>query len=113
MPRIAGDQRRDRQAHNRTLAAVERTGSFGLYCYTITVIWYALHGHHPSAAADRREHAPRSTTKAEPSLSDMAAKLRRVITAACFPPNRPGRPTDQEIGAVQHARAVASSDAAA
>jgi hypothetical protein len=34
-----------------------RTVPFGLYCYSITVIWYALHGHHPADAADRREQA--------------------------------------------------------
>jgi hypothetical protein len=39
------------QAQGRTRAAVERTVPFGLYCYTITVIWYALHGHHSADAA--------------------------------------------------------------
>jgi hypothetical protein len=96
------------QAQSRTQAAVERTVPFGLYCYTITVAWYALHGHHPSDAADRREQAPWYTTKTDPSLSDMVAKLRRVIIAARFLPTRPGRPTEQEIRAVQHAWAAAS-----
>ncbi|WP_433453644.1 hypothetical protein ACQPXS_35890 [Streptomyces sp. CA-142005] len=43
----------------------------------------------------------------------MVAKLRRVITAARFLPTRPGRPTDQEIRAVQQARAAANLDTAA
>jgi hypothetical protein len=51
------------QARNRTRAAVERTVPFGLYCYTVPVIWYALHGHHPGDAADHRERAPWYTTK--------------------------------------------------
>lgn len=101
------------QARNRTRAAVERTVPFGLYCYTITVAWYALHGHHPSDAADRRERAPWYTTKTDPSVSDMAAKLRRTIIAARFLPTRSGRPTDQEIRAVQQAWAAASPDTAA
>ncbi|MDJ0347641.1 transposase [Streptomyces sp. H10-C2] len=101
------------QAQNRTRAAVERTVPFGLYCYTITVAWYALHGHHPSDAADRREHAPWYTTKTDPSVADMLAKLRRVIIAARFLPRSPGRPTDQEIRAVQQAWATASLDTAA
>ncbi|MFE7330091.1 hypothetical protein ACFU8W_35035 [Streptomyces sp. NPDC057565] len=96
------------QAHNRTRHAVERTVPFGLYCYTITVVWYALHGHHPSDAADHRERAPWYTTKTDPSLSDMVAKLRRTIIAARFLPNRPGQPTDQEIRAVQQAWTAAS-----
>jgi hypothetical protein len=90
-------------ARNRTRAAVERTVPFGLYCYTITVAWYALHGHHPADAAERRERAPWYTSKADPSLSDMIAKLRRTIIAARFLPTSPGQPTDQEIHAVQQA----------
>jgi SRSO17 transposase len=100
-------------AQNRTRDAVERTVPFGLYCYTITVIWYVLHGHQPSDAADRREHAPWYTTKTDPSLSDMVAKLRRTIIATRFLPTRPGQPTAQEIRAVQQAWATASPDYAA
>jgi hypothetical protein len=101
------------QAHNRTRAAVERTVPFGLYCYTIIVVWYALHGHHPGDAAEHRERAPWYTSKSDPSLSDMVAKLRRVIIAARFMPTRPGQPTDQEIRTVQQAWAAASADAVA
>ncbi len=97
------------QAQSRTRHAVERTVPFSLYCYTITVVWYALHGHHPADAAEHRERAPWYTTKADPSLSDMVAKLRRVIIAARFTPNSPGRPTDEEIRAVQQAWAAASA----
>ncbi|MFE7529659.1 transposase [Kitasatospora sp. NPDC057542] len=97
------------QAQSRTRHAVERTVPFSLYCYTITVVWYALHGHHPADAAEHRERAPWYTTKADPSLSDMVAKLRRVIIAARFTPNSPGRPTDEEIHAVQQAWAAASA----
>jgi hypothetical protein len=100
-------------AQNRARDAVERTVPFGLYCYTVTVIWYVLHGHQPSDAADRREHAPWYTTKTEPSLSDMIAKLRRTIIAARFLPTRPGQPTAEEIRTVQQAWATASPDYAA
>ena len=101
------------QARNRTQRAVERTVPFGLYCYSITVIWYTLHGHHPADVTDRRESAPWYTTKTEPSFSDMAAKLRRVIIATRFLPITPGRPTDGEIRAVHQAWASASDDIAA
>lgn len=101
------------QARNRTENAVRRTVPFGLYCYTITVIWYAMRGHHPADAADRREHAPWYTGKTEPSFADMAAKLCRVIVAARFSAIRPGRPTDAEIRAVQEAWAQAGLDLAA
>ncbi|MGW1870673.1 hypothetical protein ACWCPS_34670 [Streptomyces mauvecolor] len=93
--------------------AIERTVPFGLYCYTITVVWYALHGRHPSDAAEHRAGAPWYTTKTAPSVADMAAKLRRTVIASPFWPNRPGRPTDQEIRAVQHAWAAASPVTAA
>ncbi|MFJ3310526.1 hypothetical protein ACIPSA_47700 [Streptomyces sp. NPDC086549] len=97
------------QAQSRTRHAVERTVPFGLYCYTITVVWCTLHGHHPADGAARREKAPWYTTKAEPSLFDMVAKLRRVIIAVRFTPISPGRPTDEEIRAVQQAWAAASA----
>lgn len=100
-------------ARNRTRAAIERTVPFGLYRYTITVIWYVLHGHHPRDAADHREQAPWYTTRTDPSLSDMIAKLRRTIIAARFMPIHPGQPTAQEIRTVQQAWATASPDYAA
>lgn len=46
------------QPRNRVQLAVERTTPFALYCYTIVVLWYTLHGHHPADAADRRQAAP-------------------------------------------------------
>ncbi|MEU0820195.1 transposase [Streptomyces mirabilis] len=101
------------EAHNRTRAAVERTVPFGLYCYTITVAWYALHGHQPGDVAEHRQRAPWYTNKTDPSLSDMVAKLRRVIIAARFMPTHPGQPTEQEIRTVQQAWAAASTNAAA
>ncbi|RPE47159.1 hypothetical protein EDD90_10602 [Streptomyces sp. Ag109_O5-1] len=87
--------------------ARSRTVPFGLYCYSITVIWYALHGHHPNDAADRREQAPWYTTKTDPAFADMLAKLRRVIIATRFLPAAAGQPTDAEIRTVQEAWAQA------
>ncbi|MBR7827910.1 transposase [Actinospica sp. MGRD01-02] len=101
------------QARNRTENAVRRTVPFGLYCYTITVIWYTLHGHHPADAAARREQSPWYTSKTEPAFADMAAKLQRVIVAARFSAISPGRPTEAEIRAVQNAWAQAGLDLAA
>jgi len=101
------------QARNRTPRAVQRAVPFGLFTYTITIVWYALHGHHPQDAADHRARAPWYTSKTEPSVADMAAKLRRVIIAARFMPARPGQPTIEEIREVQHAWATASLDHAA
>jgi hypothetical protein len=101
------------QARNRTKNAARRTVPFGLYAYSITVIWYTLHGHHPADAADRRERAPWYATKTEPSPSDMPAKLRRAIIAARFLPTTPGQPAYAEIRAVHQAWASASHDLAA
>ncbi|MFK4224796.1 transposase [Streptomyces sp. NPDC019890] len=98
------------QARNRTRTAVVRTVPFGLYCYTITVVWYALHGHHPADTADRRERQPWYLTKTTPAFSDMAAKLRRTIIAARFMPIDAGQPTDTEIRVVQQAWAAGCAD---
>jgi hypothetical protein len=97
-------------ARSRTQNAVRRTVPFGLYCYSITVLWYALHGHHPADVADRREQAPWYVTKTEPAFSDMIAKLRRVIIAARFLPAAARHPTNVEIRAVQQAWAHAGLD---
>jgi hypothetical protein len=83
-----------------------------LYCYSITVVWYTLHGHHPGDVAARRDRQPRYVTKSEPAFSDMTAKLRRVIIAARFSPNDQVAPTDTEIRTVQQAWAQAGLDAA-
>lgn len=80
---------------------MRRTVPFGLYCYSITIVWYALHGHHPTDVANRREQAPWYVTKSEPAFSDMTAKLRRVIIATRFSPKHHAAPTDAEIRAVQ------------
>ena len=101
------------QARNRARKAVERTTPFALYCYTIVVVWYTLHGHQPADITDRRERQPWYTTKAEPAFTDMAAKLRRVIIAARFSPIRAARPTDAEIRTVQQAWAQAGLDLSA
>lgn len=98
------------QARNRVRQAVERTTPFSLYCYTIVVIWYTVHGHAPADVVDRREAQPWYTTKTEPAFSDMIAKLRRVIIATRFSPIHAGRPTNAEIRTVQHAWAQAGLD---
>jgi hypothetical protein len=92
---------------------VRRTVPFGLYCYSITVIWYTLHGHHPGDAAEHRAARPWYTSKTDPAFSDMLAKLRRVIIATRFTPNDQVAPTAAEIRAVQRAWAQAGLDHAA
>jgi DDE superfamily endonuclease len=60
------------QARNRTAQAVNRTWAFGMYIYTLVVLWYALHGHQSGIVADRRIHAPWYLSKTDPSFSDIA-----------------------------------------
>jgi hypothetical protein len=45
------------QARNRTRRAVERTVPFGLICFTVVTLWYALHGHAPDDVVDHRTRA--------------------------------------------------------
>lgn len=96
-------------ARNRVQPAVERTAPFGFLAMTLTILWYTLHGHTPHVVDDHRARAPWYLSKANPSVADMLAKLRRVIIAAQYQPRHAAAPTPQEITAVQHAWAAADA----
>jgi hypothetical protein len=68
---------------------VQRTVPFGLFCHSILIAWYALHGHDHNDTAQRRASAPWYKTKTEPSTLDMLTKLRRQIIATRFMPTSP------------------------
>jgi len=61
---------------NRTERAVERTAPLAFVGYTLTVLWYVLHGHRSRAA--RVQALPWYTHKAGTTFSDMLATLRRA-----------------------------------
>ncbi|MCA1678482.1 MAG: transposase [Actinobacteria bacterium] len=91
-------------ARNRTEKAVKRTIPFQFLAMTLTIIWYATHGHHPDVVAEHRQHAPWYLSKTTPSFADMLAKLRRVILACQFHPGQRRTPTTREITqVVRHA----------
>jgi len=83
---------------------------FGLICFSVVTLWYALHGHAPDDVASHRVRARWYTTKTEPSYDDMAIKLRRVIIAARFRGPCPEQATPQETRAVLAAWAAAAHD---
>jgi hypothetical protein len=97
------------QARNRTAQAVTRTWAFGMYVYTIVVLWYALNGQQSGIVADRRIHAPWYLSKTDPSFADMLTALRRTLIAARFMGSRPAQPTNAEIRQVQRAWALAAA----
>jgi DDE superfamily endonuclease len=97
------------QARNRTAQAVNRTWAFGMYVYTLVVLWYALYGHRSGIVADRRVHAPWYPSKTDPSFADMLTALRRTLIAARFMGSRPAQPTNAEIRQVQRAWALAAA----
>jgi hypothetical protein len=97
------------QARNRTRRAVERTVPFGLICFSMVTVWYALHGHAPDDVTSHRTRARWYTTKTEPSYDDMTIKLRRVIIAARFRNPCPEQATPQETRAVLAAWAAAGT----
>jgi len=97
------------QARNRVRNAVEPTVPFGLFCHSILIVCYALHGHEDTDPASRRNAAPWYRTKTEPSTWDMLIKLRRQIIAARFLPTSPRPATTQEILEVQQAWALAAA----
>ncbi len=90
-------------AENRTEKAVTRTVPFQFLTMTITICWYALHGHHPDDIAERRALAPWYLSKTNPSFADMPAKLRRTIIADQYSPGRLRAPYQQKITAIQRA----------
>ncbi|MCA1700497.1 MAG: transposase [Actinobacteria bacterium] len=90
-------------ARNRTRQAVQRTVPFQFLAMTLTIVWYALHGHHPDVVAEHRARAPWYHSKTNPSSADILAKLRRTIIAAQYHPRRAATPTPAEIMQVQHA----------
>lgn len=67
------------EARNRVQRAVERTVPFDLAVYTLTVLWYALHGDHHADLTERRDQSPWFTTKTTVSFEDMHAALRREV----------------------------------
>jgi hypothetical protein len=97
------------EARNRTRRAVERTVPFGLICFSVVTVWYALHGHAPDDVTSHRTRARWYTTKTEPSYDDMAVKLRRVIIAARFRGPCPEQASPQETRAVLAAWAAAGT----
>jgi hypothetical protein len=97
------------QARNRTPLAVERTFAFGMYVYSLIVLWYAIAGHQPEIVTERRIEAPWYVSKTDPSFADMLTALRRTIIAARFMPVRPAQPTHAEIRQVQRAWALAAA----
>jgi hypothetical protein len=62
------------EARNRTRPAVERTVPFGLICFSVVTVWYALHGHAPEDVTSHRTRARWYTTKTEPSFRAWVAK---------------------------------------
>ncbi|MGH8887580.1 MAG: hypothetical protein ACRDYX_20910 [Egibacteraceae bacterium] len=74
---------------------------FGFYCLSLVILWYAIAGHTPDVVAERRRRAPWYAAKKNPSVADMLATLRRVLTAAEFRPQHPEQPTYEEIAAVR------------
>ncbi|MGH8885658.1 MAG: IS701 family transposase [Egibacteraceae bacterium] len=89
------------QARNRAPEAVERTAPFGFCCLSLAVLWHAIAGHTPEVVAERCRRAPWYACKRNPSVADMLAALRRVLTAAEFRPQHPEQPTCEEIAAVR------------
>ncbi len=89
------------QARNRLEKAVERTVPFGLVVNSLALCWYATAGHDPGDVQTARALAPWYRDKAQPSVLDIFAKLRRVIIAAQFRREDPGPATPQEIGVIR------------
>lgn len=81
------------EPRTRTPAAVHRTIPFGLYTVSITIAWYAQHGHDPADIAQRRALQPWYRTKTEPSYHDMITKLRRELIKHRNHPQSPDQPT--------------------
>ena len=82
---------------------------FTLIVTTVAICWYALTGYDSDDVTAARELAPWYRAKAQPSITDMIAKLRRVIIAAQYRQERPQPITPREISILR----LAWEDAAA
>jgi len=89
------------QARNRLPAAVARTVPFTLAVSTLAICWYATTGYHRDDVTAVRAQAPWYRDKAQPSVADMFAKLRRVIIAAQFRHTGPQPVTPDEISVLR------------
>ncbi len=76
---------------------MQRTVPFGLVMETVAICWYATAGYQPHDLDDARAHAPWYRTKAQPSVADMHAKLRRVIITTQFHGTNRKPATPEEI----------------
>ena len=97
------------QTRTRTTGAVERAVPLTLTAHTLTVLWYANHGHNPADITDRQQTTPWYRTKTEPAYQDMITKLRRTLIAARFHPGTTRTPTPEETHAVHTAWANAAA----
>lgn len=73
---------------NRLPLAVERTAPMAMFLYSLTVLWYAQHGHQQVQFPER----PWYPKKSEPSFADMLTTLRRVTWKEQLSPVRPRSP---------------------
>jgi len=62
---------------------------------TVALCWYATAGYQHQDLRDARAYAPWYRDKAQPSIADMHAKLRRVIITAQFRGTDPEPATDR------------------
>ena len=97
------------QARNRLPRAVQRTVPFTLIVTSVAISWYALTGYQPDDVTAARDLAPWYRDKAQPSVADMIAKLRRVIIAAQYRQEQAQPLTPREISLLR----LAWEDAAA
>ncbi len=81
------------QARTRTKRSVQRLVPFGLVCMSLTICWYAHHGHPTADLAAHRARAPWYRHKQTVSVADMLTALRRALVAAQYPQGHP----DQHI----------------
>jgi DDE superfamily endonuclease len=97
------------QARNRLQRAVERTVPFQFLVYSLAIIWYTLHGHHPDDLTSRRAAQPWYPDKTEPAFEDMLTKLRRTLIAARFSAVTPDQADPNIIRDYQLACAAAAA----
>ncbi|BBZ09364.1 hypothetical protein MDOR_35330 [Mycolicibacterium doricum] len=70
------------QARNRLARAVERTVPLSFCVYSLVIVWYTLHGHHPDDLTGRHAAEPWYQQKNEPAFEDMLEKFRRTLVAS-------------------------------
>jgi hypothetical protein len=97
------------EARNRTRRAVERTVPFGLICFSVVTVWYALHGQCADDVTSHRARAAGTPQRPNRPSTTWPSSSAGSSSPPRFRGPRPDQATPQETRAVLAAWAAAGT----